>query len=375
MKKTVIAGHICVDIFPQFEHAIDPVPGHLYEVGKSTFALGGAVSNTGLTMYKLGMPVSLMGTVGQDAYGEKALSLVGEHAPEHVSDLNADAAADTSYTLVFGIPGKDRIFFHCPGANAAYGMKDVNWDTVAAADLFHFGYPSFMANIYANDAAELLGMYAKAKSLGVTTAMDPGMPDPSGPAGRVDWKGVLARLLPTVDVYLPSADELLYMVSPEKFGKGDDLSPAELSELGDLLIGMGTAVAVIKLGGRGMYVRTAGAERIRKMGKGAPADVAAWADKELWFPVFTPDQFKGATGAGDASIGAFLASLLRGLSVHDAGTMACAVGACNVEAADSLSGIRSWDDTCKRIAANWRKAPLTVDAPGWKQLPDGVWEK
>jgi hypothetical protein len=42
------------------------------------------------------------------------------------------------------------------------------------------------------------------------------------------------------------------------------------------------------------------------------------------------------------------------------------VGACNVEAADALSGIRSWDATQARIVGGWARAPVIIDAPGWE---------
>ena len=218
-------------------------------------------------------------------------------------------------------------------------------------------------------------MYRRAKSLNVTTAMDPGMPDPHGPAGKVAWKTVLENVLPYVDVFMPSADELLYMVAPEKFGQGDNLSADELSALGDLLIGMGSAVVAIKLGSRGMYIRSAGAKRLAAMGKAAPSDISQWADCEYWFPIFNIPVFRGATGAGDASIGGFLTSLLRGLPLIEAGQMAGAVGACNVEAPDSLSGVRNWDDTRARIAAGWETQAFEVNTPGWTRLPGNIWTK
>jgi hypothetical protein len=46
--------------------------------------------------------------------------------------------------------------------------------------------------------------------------------------------------------------------------------------------------------------------------------------------------------------------------------MAVAVGACNVEAADALGGIRPWEATVARVAEGWAKHPLHLDAPGWR---------
>jgi sugar/nucleoside kinase (ribokinase family) len=67
----------------------------------------------------------------------------------------------------------------------------------------------------------------------------------------------------------------------------------------------------------------------------------------------------GTTGSGDATIAGFLAALLRDVSPAQAMNIALAVGACNVEAADALSGIRLWGDTLRRITAGWRKVDRT----------------
>ena len=48
-----------------------------------------------------------------------------------------------------------------------------------------------------------------------------------------------------------------------------------------------------------------------------------------------------------------LAALLRGLDPPDAARWACAVGACNVEAADATSGVRTWEETQARMDAGW----------------------
>ena len=109
------------------------------------------------------------------------------------------------------------------------------------------------------------------------------------------------------------------------------------------------------------------------MGAAAPCAVAAWADREIWFPIFKAERFAGATGAGDTTIAGFLAALLRGLGLLEAGRFANAVGACNVEEPDALSGIRSWEETMRRIAAGWQTVPFTVTAAGWRPGSQGIW--
>ena len=82
-------------------------------------------------------------------------------------------------------------------------------------------------------------------------------------------------------------------------------------------------------------------------------------------PIFVTS-VAGTTGAGDAAIAGFLAALLRNLSPIEAVTLAAAVGACNVEAPDALSGIRGWAKTLARIEAGWPRRPIVVETPGWR---------
>ncbi len=67
-------------------------------------------------------------------------------------------------------------------------------------------------------------------------------------------------------------------------------------------------------------------------------DPAGWADQGLWAPCFRVEVV-GTTGVGDVVIAGFVAGLLRGLPPTETLTAAVVAGACNVEAADALSGI------------------------------------
>ncbi|MBQ7176969.1 MAG: carbohydrate kinase family protein [Victivallales bacterium] len=375
MKKAVVAGHLCLDIIPAIDHHFDLIPGHLFEVGAPLMATGGAVSNTGMTMHILGTPTKLMGKVGDDDFGKTILNIVKARDASLAEGMTISKGSATSYTMVINIPGTDRIFLHCPGANATYCTDDLNMAELKDVQLFHFGYPCFMAKTYENEGAELIRMYKTVHDMGITTSMDPGMPDPHGPAGKVDWKTLLSKVLPYTDVFMPSADELLYMMMPERFGDGDNIGVKELEKLGDELIGFGAAVVAIKLGQRGMYIQTASAERFARMGAGAPECVADWASRRMLFPTFNPDKFMGATGAGDSSIGGFLCAMLRNCKLEEAGLFAAAVGACNVEAPDSLSGVRSWDATMARINSGWSNKATQVSEPGWSLNSKNIWSK
>jgi sugar/nucleoside kinase (ribokinase family) len=109
-------------------------------------------------------------------------------------------------------------------------------------------------------------------------------------------------------------------------------------------------------------MRTAGLGALEAIGRARPSDVSAWASCELWAPCFQAD-LVGTTGSGDATIAGLLNALLRNFSPQQAITTAVAVGACNVEAADALSGIRSWEEKWKRVRSGWARHELVLDAP------------
>ena len=387
--SAVVAGHVCLDVIPALDHMAEGVfaelfrPGHLINVGPALFSTGGPVSNTGLALVRLGVPTRLVARVGADPFGRIVRSLVQQFdAPDAsgglAQGLVTDEAAPTSYTVIINPPGMDRIFLHCPGANDHFSAQDVDLDLAAQAGLFHFGYPPIMRRMYLSGGAELAEVFHRVKATGVTTSLDVSFPDPASESGQVDWREILRVTLPNVDLFLPSFEEILFMLRRPMFEKAPGgvsglLSPALLADLSDELMEMGARMVMIKLGSRGAYLRTAGLDRLQGMGRAAPEDLVSWANQELWAPCFRVDVV-GTTGSGDATIAGFLSALLRDFSPRQALTAAVAVGACNVEAADALSGLRSWEDTLARIRAGWQRLPVILAAPGWSwDEEDQIW--
>lgn len=380
----IVAGHLCLDLIPdlsattpdQFQQSF--LPGRLTQVGSIALSTGGPVSNVGLALHKLGIATRLMGKVGDDPFGQAILQLVQALDSELARGMVVAPGATSSYTIVVNPPGLDRYFLHSPGANDTFGAEDVRYDDLQAARLFHFGYPPLMARMFADDGQELAYMLQQAKAIGITTSLDMAMPDPAAPSGQANWAAILRSALPFVDIFLPSIEETLFMLRRPLYQELDQASthhdilplitPELLSSLSEELMAMGARVVGLKLGYRGLYLRTAGRAAMASLGRARPSDPDRWANQELWAPCFQAD-FVGAAGSGDATIAGFLAALLRGLSPTAAVTMAVAVGACNVEAADTLSGIRTWSQTEERIAAGWPRHPMSLDAPGWHQDP------
>jgi sugar/nucleoside kinase (ribokinase family) len=365
--EIVVAGHVCLDMIPQFGQGSASIrdvlaPGKLTDVGPLTTSTGGPVSNTGLALHRLGFPVQLMGKV-EDGM------IVTDESP-------------SSYTVVISPPGVDRIFLHCPGANDTFNADDVDYDKLAGARLFHFGYPPLMRRMYTGEGRELEKLLARVKERSLVTSLDMARPDPASEAGRVDWRAILRRALPYVDIFMPSFDETLFMLDRARFDTLQARSPdgdlnaqadgALLRALSDELIEMGAAVVALKLGAHGLYLRTTpGTTRLA--GMDAIMDSKTWAGRELLAPCFVVE-VAGTTGAGDCTIAGFLGGVAKGLSPEDAMTFAVAVGACNVERTDATSGIPLWSTVVERIRRGWKRVEVVLDLEGWSWDADsGVW--
>lgn len=139
----------------------------------------------------------------------------------------------------------------------------------------------------------------------------------------MDW---LTSVLPWVDYFLPSFDELAFML-----GKDDPVTLARRCRQ------MGARIVVIKLGTSGLLMIDEN-------------------DVETRCPIFEA-HVVGTTGSGDATIAGFLASVLDNprTPTLDNLRFACAVGACSVEAVDATSGIPSKAAVEARMAAGWKQ--------------------
>ena len=352
-KKVISAGHVCLDVtpvFPQgrtFENVSDVlVPGKLIQMDPASVISGSSVSNTGLALKILGNDVTLMGKVGNDDFGQMLAQVFSRYG---AGGLLVDKDSATSYSVVLAVPGIDRMFLHCPGANDSFSNADIPDGPLEEAVLFHFGYPTLMKKMYENDGQELREMFRTAV-------------DASSEAGKQDWVKILGNALPYVDFFVPSFEEICFMLDrplyerlvSERADMTADMDfDAEVKPLADKLMAMGCKTVLIKCGISGMYYRTAGKELLTQTGERLGLDAEAWADKEGIQSCFKADTVLSGTGAGDTSIAAFLTAALNGEKIEDCVAIAAAEGACCVTAYDALSGLKSVEEIKKRIAAGW----------------------
>jgi sugar/nucleoside kinase (ribokinase family) len=396
--QIVVAGHICLDIIPTFpshdeQDAARIEPGKLYLMGPALCATGGVVSNTGLALHQLGIPTTLMGKVAGDLFGNAVLDILRRYHPDLAEGMIVTPGENTSYSIVISPPGVDRAFLHCPGANDTFRADDIRLESLHGARLLHFGYPTLMEQFYSDEGRQLAGLFRRVQAQGLLTSLDMSLPDPQSPAGRIDWLAWLARVLPAVDLYLPSIEETLFMLdrplydsllgsdasSPEAGHLTEIQDPQLLQQLSEQLLELGAAVVVLKLGEQGLYMRTA--ERGIRQPQIAPGSKgesvawqqSAWQQRELMAPCFEVE-VAGTTGAGDSTIAGLLAALVHGADPAEALVQAVAVGACSVEAADATSGICTVSQVRHRIASGWKRHATLPPGSSWNwDDAVGVW--
>ena len=357
------AGHVCVDLIPLWtEGSVQSLqPGKMVVSDAMQVTTGGAMSNTGGALARLGQKPIVIGKVGCDELGSMTMSVLEKvHAPERLWIHRIENSA-SSYTVVLSPPDADRLFIHYPGPNATFHWSDVPYERLVneAVTIFHFGYPPLMDSMYQDDGVNLADMFRRLQNEKIVTSLDTAYPDPASAAAAHDWQPWLERVLPLTDLFLPSLDELLVMLKQER---PCELSVEYLQSLAGKLHGLGAGVVGIKLGEDGFFLSCSP----EKLEAHHSATLRTWAGWKGLMPCFEVTN-RGATGAGDTAIAGLLTGLEKGYSAKNALVLAAAVAACCVEAVSAIDGIPSLADVEARIAENWETRNSMVNCSDWVQ--------
>ena len=370
-KKAIVAGHICIDITPVFPQNTRKVtdltqilkPGKLIHMAAPNVHTGGAVANTGLAMKNLGADVRLMGKVGNDAFGGMVREILQKYNAG--DNLIIEEGEITSYSVVVAPPGVDRIFLHCPGANDTFDGSEIPDSALDDAALFHFGYPTIMKQMYENKGVKLISLLSRMKSHDIATSLDMAAIDPDSDAGAADWEEILAGALPFVDFFVPSFEELCFMLDRSKYeslldkaGSGDMTKVLSIEDdiepLAQRCLDMGAGSVLLKCGTMGLYFRASA----NMAGTGSRLSLIEeqWNGFCRFEKSYKIDKVLSGTGAGDTSIAAFLTSILNGALPGEALENAAAAGALCCMSYDAVSGVPGLSEIRKKIETGWEKA-------------------
>ncbi len=271
------------DLEPAFGQAERLVSG-------SELTIGGSGAIMACAAARLGLRTAIISVVGDDLFGQFMLRELAERGVD-TSGVLVDARLSTGLTVILA-RRDDRAILTYKGSIAALSAELVedHWITGAR----HVHVSSFF--LQSALAAGLGSLLALARRAGTSTSVDPNW-DPSG-----GWDGGLRELIPQMDMLLPNAAEACRLA-----GCDDPARAArELASAG--------ALVAVKLGADGAIAARAGHELVHAV---VPAGVAA----------------VDAVGAGDAFDAGLVAGLLRGASIEQALSLACACGTLSTRAA------------------------------------------
>ena len=88
--QIIVAGHLCLDLYPDLKQIPSKAlttPGKVFEIGELEIGTGGCVSNTGITLHKLGVETSLLSCVGDDMVGQMILEKIKTHNPKLIENI------------------------------------------------------------------------------------------------------------------------------------------------------------------------------------------------------------------------------------------------------------------------------------------------
>ncbi len=186
--KIAVAGHLCLDLHPDLKSLPANAlitPGKVFEIGNLGIGTGGSVSNTGISLFKLGVDTQLLTCVGDDMVSQMILESIAAHHPILIENIKILENQHGSYTMVFSPENQDRTLIHYPGTNENFGIEHIDFELLNETAIFHLGYPPLLPRLVDEDGFELELLYSKVKESGVVTSLDLSLP-------RTAWKYVIS---------------------------------------------------------------------------------------------------------------------------------------------------------------------------------------
>jgi ribokinase len=278
--QVIVVGSLNMDLVTRAPRI--PQPGETI-IGSGFHTLpGGKGANQAVAAARLGARVSMIGRVGNDAFGGLLLDNLAAAGVDHRHVISDSEAATGVALIVVDDAGQNSIVV-ASGANARLSPEDVEAGAgaIAAADVLLLQLESPMETVMR--AAQI------GRACGVTVVLNPA---PARPLPD--------ELLSLIDVLVPNESETALLAGMDVENQSDAEKAAAA------LLSMGVGTVILTLGSRGAL-----------LAQEAGVDV---------FPAFevTPVD---TTAAGDAFMGGFAVALAEGRPLAEAVRWGNAAGA------------------------------------------------
>jgi ribokinase len=299
----VVVGSINADLVVRASRL--PTPGETVLGRRLEHHAGGKGANAAVAATRLGAPVRLVSAVGDDAFGDEALTGLGREGVDVSGVTTIPGEATGAALIVVDGSGENQIAVGA-GANAALGAEAVRSALARLLD----GAGCVLVN---------LEVPRDAVAAAVAAGAARGVPVVVNPAPAHDWVLELSAWSP---ILTPNAGEAAQLTGEADTGR----AAMRLSQL------TGAAVVVTDGAAGAVVVERPGADAVAVP---APAGIAA----------------VDTTGAGDTFSGALAARIAAGDAVPAAARFAVAAGACAVRERGARAGMPTVADVLAVLAA------------------------
>jgi sugar/nucleoside kinase (ribokinase family) len=309
-RKVLCVGDLVADIFASPLIRL-PEPGELVLTERIAVFLGGNALNTAVALRRLGEPVAVAGSVGDDALG-RLLTDQMQTLGLDVGGVWREAEGMTASTFIVRTEGEDRRYIHSLGVAATFSGEHVSPELIPENGLlFVGGY----LKLSAWDDEVMAGLMRSARQRNCVVVLNVCIAQDSD----VDPKRCLP-LLEHVDVFIPNDDEAHILTG--------ETMPARQAKA---LRRAGARIAVITHGDQGLYADDG--ERTVEMGI-------------FHVPLLDP------SGCGDCFTAGLIAALLRGWDLIRVLEFGTAVGAIGATALGCTDGVPSFATVERFIKEN-----------------------
>jgi 2-dehydro-3-deoxygluconokinase len=264
---------------------------------------GGDTSNFAIAAARQGARVGYLSALGPDPYGQMLRELWDTEGVDHRSVATDDDAYTAIYFVTHGDTGHQFHFFRKGSAASRIKTQAIPRERIKTAKVLHFSGISLAISETAREAC--FAAVEMARQAGVMVSFDTNLRLKLWPMSQA--REVMRQAIALSDLCLPSFDDLRDMTG---------LSDPE-AIVGHCLR-LGAKTVALKLGAHGALI-----------GQGEQRHVIA--------PF--PCRVRDATGAGDTFGGAFVARLVAGDSLPEAGRYAAIAAALSTEGYGAVAPI------------------------------------
>ena len=274
-----------------------PEPNTAVEVDRIFFQVGGGAANAMIDYCRLGGSCTLCIRVGKDHAGQVILDSLAPYASQMAMSVAYD---DGPTAITIALAGaRDRSFLAALGTTLKFCPEDIPEDALRSSDIVYLSGACLMHGF---DCPALASFLRHCKDLGKVTVLD------TAPDMRNIWLPTIEDALPFIDYFIPSqaeAEALTGLSSPDA--------------MMDFFSARGSGAVLLKMGSRGVYLRTA-------------------EDRRQWVPAFRVPVVD-TTGARDSFCAGFCYGLSKDWPLLQSVLFGNAVGAFCVSKMGASAGI------------------------------------